>query len=58
MGRGIDNVAPGSLNGALDFWVNAAEVGCAREIEIGMSGGDEEDVAAAAVVDSQGRKHF
>lgn len=52
MGRGVDDVVPSGLDGALDFLVDAAEVGCAGEIEIGMSGGNEEDVAATAVVDS------
>lgn len=49
---GIDNVAPGGLNGALDFWVDVAEVDCTEDLELGLSGGNEEDVAAAAVVDS------
>ena len=58
MVRGIDNVAPSGLDGASDFGMDMAKIGCAREIEIGSSGSNEEDIASTAVVDSQGRKHF
>lgn len=57
MRRGIDDVAPSGLDGALDFGMDGAKIGCARAVEIGLSGGNKEDIAAGAVVDAQRGKH-